>query len=471
MSRIAIIGLDGLGWNTLLPLLKRDDLKNFSQLLNKSVSGVMKCIPPLTAPSWTSIFTGVRPGKHGIHSFVKTYKEGKEVKRRLYNAYDIQYPRINEMLAMNNMSGLVMNDVFALPSDAQYLRNQTFVCKYGLPPRRLIYPNSLHRLLRYFESSEVEGILSLNEELTPDFLMAIFGKPDVIFHQNPAAVIDPFQEELLCFMSEIDRLLGKLQKEYETIVIVSDHGFDVYLTGINMLGILSERLAYAKKSLISDLFGFVLRRKFTGLLTYSLLVNGIHPMRLRTYITKALTFQKGSKQSNHNGARSIGGHIFYDKGHGASSWSITSVDKKIAKKVYSILKTYDDLFEISYIFNTTDDTYMIRVVPKRKHYLIFEEFLRNVGTPLVNIAVTRHSPDGVFTMYQKRRESRQVIKDISNVDIVPTILALLNFAIPSYTDGRVLLPNIDSVRREDYRMKLQLLRRIRRLKTTRFGAR
>ncbi len=463
MNRIAIVGLDGLGWNTIRPLLKSYGVKNLHRLLDKSIYGVMKCIPPLTPPSWTSIFTGVHPEKHGIHSFMKTYKKGKEVKTRLYNAYDIRYPRINEILAMNNMSGLVMNHILAFPLNAQYRRNQVFVFESGRAPRKLSSASSVHGDIRCFESANVDAILNLNEELTPDFLMAIFAKPDSIFHRNPLAVLNPFNEEIRRFMSKIAYFLDKLRREYDVIVIVSDHGFDTYLTGINMLGIINEGLSNAKESFISKFVGFVLGQKPTKLLTYSLLVNKIHPLSIKKYITMR---ERETSGNRHIRTNSMCGRIFYDVAHGASSWVICNIDKKTAKKVYNILNNYERLFERLYIFPTTDDMWNLRVVPKRGYYLAFENLLKRIRQPLVNIAVTRHSPNGVFIMYDKERRSGLVIKDIRTVDLVPTVLARLNLDIPSYTDGRILLPNATVVRRTDYRIRLKVLKTIQKLKTT-----
>lgn len=59
-KKLAIIGLDGLGWDTLLPLIKRDYLPNLKLLLKSSYIGTLKCIPPLTPPSWTLYLLGLR---------------------------------------------------------------------------------------------------------------------------------------------------------------------------------------------------------------------------------------------------------------------------------------------------------------------------------------------------------------------------------------------------------------------------
>jgi len=66
----------------------------FKWLLGRSFKSEPKVIIPYTAPSWTTVATGVNPGKHGIFNFIKPYGEIGVVK-----SDEVMYPRINEVLA------------------------------------------------------------------------------------------------------------------------------------------------------------------------------------------------------------------------------------------------------------------------------------------------------------------------------------------------------------------------------------
>jgi tetratricopeptide (TPR) repeat protein/arylsulfatase A-like enzyme len=69
--RVLLVGLDGLDWRILRPLLDRGEMANLASLIERGASGPLKSIEPLISPPiWTSIATGVKPERHGITWFV-----------------------------------------------------------------------------------------------------------------------------------------------------------------------------------------------------------------------------------------------------------------------------------------------------------------------------------------------------------------------------------------------------------------
>ena len=70
MSKVLLLGLDGVGFPMLQPAFDAGHMPRLKALLDRGVAGVLtSTIPPYTPPGWTSIFTGVNPGKHGIFGF------------------------------------------------------------------------------------------------------------------------------------------------------------------------------------------------------------------------------------------------------------------------------------------------------------------------------------------------------------------------------------------------------------------
>ncbi|HEV2756384.1 MAG TPA: alkaline phosphatase family protein [Actinomycetota bacterium] len=68
--RVLLLGLDGMTYSVLDPAFEAGHMPVFKRLLEKGASGVLtSTVPPYTPPGWTSIFTGVNPGKHGIFGF------------------------------------------------------------------------------------------------------------------------------------------------------------------------------------------------------------------------------------------------------------------------------------------------------------------------------------------------------------------------------------------------------------------
>jgi len=70
LSKVLLLGLDGLTFRILDPAFEAGHLPRLKALLDGGVRGdLTSTIPPYTPPGWTSIFTGVNPGKHGIFGF------------------------------------------------------------------------------------------------------------------------------------------------------------------------------------------------------------------------------------------------------------------------------------------------------------------------------------------------------------------------------------------------------------------
>lgn len=65
--KVIIVGWDGATFDIIQPLIEQGRLPNVAAIMQSGVWAPLKStIPPLTPAAWTSIFTGVNPGKHGI---------------------------------------------------------------------------------------------------------------------------------------------------------------------------------------------------------------------------------------------------------------------------------------------------------------------------------------------------------------------------------------------------------------------
>ncbi|MFQ5492260.1 MAG: alkaline phosphatase family protein [Phycisphaerae bacterium] len=69
---ILLIGVDGLEWDVLLPLVRDGKAPAIAALMRRGVFGKLKTIRPTLSPViWTTIATGKMPDQHGINNFVK----------------------------------------------------------------------------------------------------------------------------------------------------------------------------------------------------------------------------------------------------------------------------------------------------------------------------------------------------------------------------------------------------------------
>jgi predicted AlkP superfamily phosphohydrolase/phosphomutase/thioredoxin-like negative regulator of GroEL len=69
-TKVLLVGWDAADWRVINPLLSAGKLPNLEHLIATGVSGNMAALYPALSPMlWTSIATGKRPYKHGIHGF------------------------------------------------------------------------------------------------------------------------------------------------------------------------------------------------------------------------------------------------------------------------------------------------------------------------------------------------------------------------------------------------------------------
>jgi predicted AlkP superfamily phosphohydrolase/phosphomutase len=75
--KVLLVGWDAADWKVIHPLMDAGKMPNVQRLVDEGVSGQ---IHAATTPMlWTSIATGKRPFKHGIHGFSE--------RRRMASAY------------------------------------------------------------------------------------------------------------------------------------------------------------------------------------------------------------------------------------------------------------------------------------------------------------------------------------------------------------------------------------------------
>jgi len=76
-KRVLLIGWDAADWKVINPLLDAGKMPNLEKLINGGVMGNLATLYPELSPMlWTSIATGKRPFKHGIHGFTEPDPHG-----------------------------------------------------------------------------------------------------------------------------------------------------------------------------------------------------------------------------------------------------------------------------------------------------------------------------------------------------------------------------------------------------------
>lgn len=78
--KVFLIGWDAADWKVIYPLMEAGKMPNVRRLVENGASGQIATLyPPLSPMLWTSIATGKRPFKHGIHGFAEPTPDGRGV--------------------------------------------------------------------------------------------------------------------------------------------------------------------------------------------------------------------------------------------------------------------------------------------------------------------------------------------------------------------------------------------------------
>jgi predicted AlkP superfamily phosphohydrolase/phosphomutase len=262
MQKVAVIGLDGMPWHILHNLFKWNIMPNLSELTRKSIKGVLKStIPPISATAWTSMATGVNPGKHGIFSFTRPTSDYADT--RVLTSRDVKYLRVHEMVAVQNLKSVCINQLLTYPIKnfsgsyvitdwlspeiefspeiKQYAKNYRGPTLYKLPP--LLEKNwSAH----YDEvSSRVDTVKTLLEKVDWNLFWVVYSEPDHLFHRYYDLVLKKDYRVMRLF-TKIDETFKSAKEICDLIIVVSDHGFSKYNYGVYVNTFL-EQLGLTKR--------------------------------------------------------------------------------------------------------------------------------------------------------------------------------------------------------------------------------
>ncbi len=86
-KRWIVVGWDGADWKYVLPLLDAGKLPHLAALMREGAYGDMRSFKPTWSPVlWTTVATGVDPGRHGILAWGRVAKRGVKERRLFTNA-------------------------------------------------------------------------------------------------------------------------------------------------------------------------------------------------------------------------------------------------------------------------------------------------------------------------------------------------------------------------------------------------
>jgi len=257
-TKLMVIGLDGATYDLILPWVKAGELPVFGRLLAESAWGPLESTrPPLTCPAWPVFYTGRNPGKLGVIDFING--NGSD---RIVSYEDVKGPAFWDLAARGGLRSVVINvpvtyppriakgvmlSGMLTPPDRPFCTSreimddiETQVGEYlvdldivtlGSFDRR----KSLNRFYHMMEQRH-KTAMYLKKTYPHDIMVVIFQGPDIVAHR-----LWNQKKDVLGVYRLMDRFVGELARDVESLLIMSDHGFAGYEKGVRINQFLFER--------------------------------------------------------------------------------------------------------------------------------------------------------------------------------------------------------------------------------------
>ena len=459
LKKVAVIGLDGMAWHILDRLFENDAMPYLKSIVENSLRGVLKStIPPWTPPAWTSIATGVNPGKHGIFDFLSV---SNNYELRLVSSYDVCYPRIHEMVALRGLRAVCINQPLTYPIIKM---ENTFVISDWISPKLCYYPKSLSKYVKSYKPStpaeafikypklavneslgRINAVNQLIKELNWNLFWVIYTEPDHIFHGCYDKIMQG-DNHLLKIFEEIDKTIEIASKQADMVLIISDHGFGEYKYVINVNSILYN-LGFAAKT-----WRKITKSHEDFLTPHGASREGVERIRLPFRLQKLLFKYPFLKSVMKKFYRKLTGKElraekpdvdpFHSKAFllSGTSCGIYVKDQTIIdclvnklKKVECIKRIYrrEEVFRGPYLNRAAQ----VLIEPDYdKGYTIAATAKIAPKSILVETHYSHH-PNGIIISFGKKIPALWLKEPVQTIDIVPTILRYMDLPLPIDTDG------------------------------------
>ncbi|UCE95407.1 MAG: alkaline phosphatase family protein [Candidatus Bathyarchaeota archaeon] len=458
MKKVAMIGLDGMHWPILNKLFDWGVMPNLRKLAIESFKGTLRStIPPESATAWTTIATGVNPGKHGIFGFTRPTKGYNDT--RILNSQDVKYLRIHEMVAAQNLKSVCINQILTYP--IKRFNGSSIITDWLSP--EIKYSRDIERFAKGYHgptltktssllaknwndeyselSSRVDTTNALMKEIDWDLFWVVYSEPDHLFHRY-YELVRKGNKEVMKLFAKMDETFGIVKDLVDLLIITSDHGFArfrhaIYInTFLQKLGLANS----VKQEILKDLvchrqveeqkMTFQLPRETYRILSalpapVELILSKIYKQLLKSDIKAEMTTYVDPKSSR----------AF------AHGFGIYLKEKELTDRVVSILKKMQFVGgvwkkEDIYNGNNLEGFPDIVAMPNfSKGFALRSDTI----TPksIVRRDFASHHPDGIVMIYKDEMKPRMV-NAITVYDIVPTILNHLELEIPQDADGTAI---------------------------------
>jgi len=253
MQKVIVVGLDGATLDLMEPWMDAGKLPHFDRLRKQGVFGRLRStIPPYSAPAWVSITTGVHPGKHGIYDFFRTDTFSKKLVSSRYRRAPAIWNYLTDMnrksIVVNvpgsyppeKITGVMISGLLTPSEESEYtypssIKQDLVKERLGVfefeqiaaddIPKSLVArynPEKLVEMANAATVSHTTVTLNLMKKNDWDYAMVVFRGTDDVQH-----LLWGKKDLILSCYQKADECLGLIQEAFPdaVVVCVSDHGF------------------------------------------------------------------------------------------------------------------------------------------------------------------------------------------------------------------------------------------------------
>ena len=475
-NKLIVLGLDGMPLDLVLSLMETDTMPNLKGLFQRGTYGNLRSVmPPITPAAWTSFQTGQYPFRHGIIDFLmfnpweheysftnSTHIEGQTLWNILHHAGKKQIV-VNVPLTYppEEIDGIIIPG-FDTPAIEQgdsghpegvlsEIEQNTGVYRFlSLAKSIRLYRQAglkvLSDELLEVTRSQVEAVKYLMKTYPWDFLMYHFQVTDILQH-SAWDLIDPESKTyaqkkesdkaiIRNFYLSIDAMVGEILEQCgtnSTVCLLSDHGFAAFDTSFN-LNLFLRQQGYIASNPLYPIFTIRDAMVKTFKKFHIPLPKYIQPSPTRKAVRtfQKINFRKTTAYAYSNALNYA--FIFINKNYTANVdklkkdlMGLHHNGKPIVKDIYqwyggSGTGAFNPDFVVEF-----SEGYSVKHSLSSKRITLFED----------TAGPGNHCIDGMFCLAGDNIKSNYETK-AEIIDIMPTILNILNVPTPKKIDGKLI---------------------------------
>jgi len=480
-----ILGLDGATFDQLNPLIDEGFLPNIKEMCDEFTHGSLETVfPPVTAPAWLALATGLNPGKTGVFDYINKSSDNSEamlpisstsyknralwnyLNKNGYEAAIFNYPTLSPPPRIKGcvVSGMgaqkhkslcypdkLNQEIASITSNYEVrlnLRNRKY--KKDLQ----LFFNDIYRIIE--NQSKVLFHLIKNKKW--DFFFAVFSFTDWIQHvlwkdideNHPmynTKTSPPVHQQYKNLWQKVDQIIGEILSILPAeinFIIVSDHGSgpldSVFYPNTWLLkeGWLKKKKTLMLKSLIADTFTTLSEsydNKYTNNLTHFFKKRILKIKSTMDLIDMDNTLAYSPEHNTMFGCINL-----TSKGKAQAGFKDELIKElqSLPEKYSGIISVHVLLPEQIYSGPYTNLSPDILFVVNDYHSTVEIPFTKKVFElhPSIDLRTGGHRSNGVFIARGDVFKNTSINPSI--LDIAPTILALYDVEIPEKMDGKVL---------------------------------